>query len=272
MREINSVEEIQNISFELLSKFHDFCEENHLRYILAAGTLLGAIRHHDFIPWDDDIDVQMPRPDYERFIELSKNGIGDNAKVVCWKYMEHPYFAFTKVIDTRTVLKETISIPNEIGIYIDVFPTDGLPNSREEIEKKFKRIKRYKDLLIVRVLKIQKGKTAFSLLKKALIVPIIRLLYDPQKLIERINEIALEDPFEQCDKVAFQVRGYNIKEVTEREKFYTRKLVGFRDKDFYVPSNYDEYLRSLFGDYMQLPPIDQRVTHHDFIAYWRGKE
>ena len=269
MREISSVTEIQNIAYEVLVQFHHFCEENHLRYILAGGTLLGAIRHHDFIPWDDDVDVQMPRPDYERFLELTKDGMSSTTKVVSWKNMEQPYFSFAKVIDTRTILRENISIPNEIGIYIDVFPTDGLPDSQEEIEAKFKRIIHYKKLLILRVLKIQKGKSGSALIKKALLVPFIRLLYSPKKLTEKINAIATENSFDESKNVAFQVLGYNLKEVTIKEKFYDRIRVKYRDEELYVPSNYDDYLSSLFGNYMELPPESQREPHHNFVAFWK---
>ena len=271
MREINTVEEIQDISYEILVKFHDFCENHGLRYILAGGTLLGAIRHHDFIPWDDDIDVQMPRPDYEKFLNLSKAGIADNTKVVSWKDMGKPYFSFAKVIDTRTILRENISVPNEIGVYIDVFPTDGLPSSVAEINKKFKRLMFYKKLLTIRILKIQKGKSSTSYLKKIALVPFTRIFFSPRVLIRKINSIATEQAFEHSEFVAFQVLGYNLKEVTVKDKFYKRILVKFREKDFYVPSNYDEYLKGLFDNYLELPPVNQRVPRHSFKAYWRDK-
>lgn len=269
MREISAVEEIQDIAYQILVKFHNFCEEHNLRYILAGGTLLGAVRHHDFIPWDDDIDVQMPRPDYERFLELTTNGIGENTAVVNWRTMEKPFFSFTKVIDTRTVLRESISIPNEIGIYIDVFPTDGLPDSKEEIDKKFKKLIHYKRLLILRTLKIQKGKSSSALIKKALLVPAIRLFYSPKQLISKIESIALQDDYEKSSNIAFQILGYNLKEVTQKDKFYTRVRMKFRDSELYIPSNYDEYLKSLFGNYLELPPLDEQVPHHSFVAFWR---
>ena len=271
MKEITEVSEIQDIAYRLLVLFHEFCEKNNLRYILAGGTMLGAVRHHDFIPWDDDVDVQMPREDYERFLKLAKDGIGENTGLISRDTMKIPYIAFSKIIDTRTVLYEDISIENREGIYIDVFPTDGLPDDDAEIEKHFRKIQRMKKVLRIRTLKIKRGKSFLGFLAKIVLVPPIRLFVSPKKIVSKIDEFAKSYSFEKCERVAFQVCGFGIREVTRKDKYLERIKVKYRDAELYVPSNYDEYLTSLYGDYMTPPPIKRQVTHHSFKAYWLDK-
>ena len=269
MKEIDSSFEIQKLVYEMLKEFHFFCEKHDLRYILAGGTLLGAVRHNGFIPWDDDIDVQMPRPDYERFLQLTAAGMADHMDVIYWETMDNPYFSYAKIIDTRTILIEDISIKNESGVFIDVFPTDGLPDSIAEIKKKFQRLDWYKNLLNLRIQKIEKGISKFHFLIKVVAIPFARMFLNTRSIITKINEISKEQDFEDCETVAFQVLGYGIKEVTKRSDYNNRILMKFVDDLFYIPSNYDQYLKQLYGDYMTLPPKEEQVTHHGFKAYWR---
>ncbi|MCD7844043.1 MAG: LicD family protein [Clostridiales bacterium] len=123
--------EIQDALYDMLVEFDKFCRENNIRYYLTGGTMLGAIRHHGFIPWDDDVDIDMPRPDYERFCELTKNGLGKYSVEVS----SEVYVMFAKVLNKDILMestyeglfgkKQTLYIP----IFIDICPMDGLPDN-----------------------------------------------------------------------------------------------------------------------------------------------
>ena len=113
-------EQLKNVQIDMLEAFHNFCNENGIRYFLDAGSLLGAIRHDGFIPWDDDIDLGMPRADYDKAIELGKNGFGGHYRIMTEKEGIYP---FAKVIDTNTLMIEFPNTHrNEIGVFIDLFP------------------------------------------------------------------------------------------------------------------------------------------------------
>ena len=126
MRSINN-EEAKKIEFKVLVEFAKYCDENNLRYHLAYGTLLGAVRHKGFIPWDNDIDVTMPRPDYEKFRKLvCEKEVASNISCLDYKYCDT--FPFIKLVDNRTICKEHFLVTeSNMGLYIDVFPMDGFP-------------------------------------------------------------------------------------------------------------------------------------------------
>ena len=138
----NETKKLQKRICMILSDFHDFCVENNLQYYAIGGTLLGAMRHHGFIPWDDDADVGMPREDFNRLCELL------NGKKIKNQYLlESPLspdkkytFPYCKLYDTKTTLIENTRIKLVRGVYIDIFPLDGLGNTKEECKKNYKRI------------------------------------------------------------------------------------------------------------------------------------
>ena len=118
--------ELRRIQLDLLIAFDKFCAANELHYSLDYGTLLGAVRHQGFIPWDDDIDISMPRPDYDRFLSLTKNGLGIY-EVRSGEYTPGYFYPIAKMIDPRTILVEhTIGDAHIMGVYLDIFPLDGL--------------------------------------------------------------------------------------------------------------------------------------------------
>ena len=129
-------EEIKTVQLDMLEAYHSFCMENNLRYFLDAGSLLGAIRHNGFIPWDDDIDLGMPRVDYEKAIAIGKNGFGRHYRIMP---QEEGIYTFAKIVDTRT---EMIEFPdkhrNKIGVYIDLFPKDGVQDFSKKWYRKCK--------------------------------------------------------------------------------------------------------------------------------------
>ena len=130
MREITDLEELKHIELEVMKKIHEFCEENSIIYYLCFGTLIGAVRHDGFIPWDDDIDIYMKRDDYEKFLTLFPQK-AEELDLNYANYMTKPYYGrcFTKVFDNKTVLKEPqYKTDDDIGVFVDIWPLDGTPN------------------------------------------------------------------------------------------------------------------------------------------------
>ncbi len=139
--DILSLEEIKSFSLDILVFFDKYCSDNNLRYYLAFGTLLGAVRHRGFIPWDDDIDVYVPRPDYDRVIEQFKDPDGRYAAVSCFNDASYLY-PFAKIVDRKI---KSMTESGEIGangLGIDLFPLDGLPSDMDETERLFRRMNR----------------------------------------------------------------------------------------------------------------------------------
>ena len=137
MREIQ-FEEMKKIELNILIYFTEVCEENNLRYYLGGGTLLGAVRHKGFIPWDDDIDVMMPRPDFQKLLSLSINN--ENYNIIKPGTAGY-YYNFAKLVDTRTILEEKgIKRIDGLGVYIDIFPLDGMPETPDARKKRFKEL------------------------------------------------------------------------------------------------------------------------------------
>ena len=129
--------ELKTIELEILREVAAFCDAHGVRYYLACGTALGAVRHDGFIPWDDDIDLALPRPDYERFLSLFRS---EKHTVLDSRFDDRYPYAFAKVSDNATCLVENIEQPFPMGVYIDLFPIDGLPANEAERKRHLKRI------------------------------------------------------------------------------------------------------------------------------------
>lgn len=132
MQEITEIAELKEIQLGILREIDKLCKAYHLKYFMSDGTLLGAVRHKGYIPWDDDLDIWMPRKDYEK-LEQIMNQEGSCYKVVNHKNTKGYIYAFGKAVDTRTILKENIEVNCPMGIYVDIFPYDGLPGGKKRI-------------------------------------------------------------------------------------------------------------------------------------------
>lgn len=142
-----SEEEIRRVQIQVLQEFRDFCEEHDITYSLCQGTLLGAIRHKGFVPWDDDIDVMMPRSDYERLLKLYKsNHYTLHHYSTCKPYI----YSYAKMSDNRTVMKEGKVYDCELGVNIDIFPIDALPDTESEYRKWIKKLDFWKNISTIR--------------------------------------------------------------------------------------------------------------------------
>ncbi len=269
MSELNymTLEEIQNTEKQILSIVVDFCEEHSLRYYLAYGTLLGAVRHKDIIPWDKDIDIFMPRPDFEKFLELTQNAdIKENIKSFSWKNTKNYYLPWIKVCDmnTRLVITRTTSnIP--FGVWLDIFPLDALPEDQNETAKLENIFKSgLKDcLLSVSHLSLKEKIVNFQKLGY------IRK-YGQSKVMNDISEVAAKTDYDRAEYIAdMQDLQYNksMDQVKiERSVYEEITEIEFGGRKYKCPKDYDYVLRKAYGNYMELPPEDERIVPN-FRAY-----
>lgn len=254
-----SLKEIQSIEYSILLKFHEFCEVHQLNYMLTYGTLLGAVRHKGFIPWDDDIDVMMPREDYEKFIHcFNEYGIEDME--LLGPEMPYYYYPFIKVCDQRTVAKMDDN-KTEHGIWMDIFPVDNVPKVPSESVRMHKKIRFLKNVIIASTTDFSTSHKNWKLLAKMLYSIYGNILGKKNvtyKLIELATKYQQKDTTKMSAAIWQSSTGGDLDTVDVRNR---QKLL-FEDKEFYVPNHYDKYLTSIYGDYMKLPPENRRATHY----------
>ena len=262
-----SLKEHQAIMLRLLCEFHEYCERNNLRYYLTGGTLLGAVRHQGFIPWDDDVDVVMPRPDYERFIQNRQ--LSDKTLVVSCVHQHnyyHPY-PYCNVIDAETIMVE--HLPVNHGVYIDVFPLDGVPEDKKEYKRLISSLLRNQSLFS----NIINKRAGFGSLKKIAktVLGSTGIFINEIKLGRHIDKTASKYRYEECDRVAHLVLLLKKPErfVSPKAEYNDYVMLCFEGQEFRCPAQYDNILRRSFGDYMQLPPENERLGHHGIDVYQR---
>lgn len=260
-----SLDEIKQIQLNMLIEFANFCKENNLQYYLCGGTLLGAVRHKGFIPWDNDIDVFMPRPDYERFKKQTAfMPIANNYYVCsytpCIKQINYPYI---KIIDVQTqVLEKEKNKNQKIGIWIDVFPIDGLSNDDTINRKLYKKNAQLRKLLGIGTANLSESKNIKKYFVKVLLLPFIRL-YGLKRLCKKIDSQAMSYDYISAKVVGGLLWGYGLQEKLEKNDLVTIK-VEFEQHLFNAPIGYKKYLTNLYGDYMQLPSKENQISHNIF--------
>lgn len=253
--------EVRQIQCEMLSDVADFCEKSGLTYFLAYGTLIGAIRHNGFIPWDDDIDIAMPRPDYDKFIQSYNNRESYN-KVIDFSIDNSYGVSFAKVYDDRTWLNEFKYKKEKFGVYIDVFPIDGVRGRWQMIKARE----------LDKLLHAKKANYRNRSFLKNLTNCVVKLLLLPFSVSDIINfshKNARRYPFGTTSQAGNLLETYGVCEIVDTSVFTDTVLHVFEGREFRIPSGYDKWLKNIYGDYMQLPPKDQQTAHHVFEVYWK---
>lgn len=271
MTQITDLNEIKKIELNVLIEVAKLCEEQGLRYWLAGGTLIGAIRHHGFIPWDDDIDIAMPRSDYMKLIAYCKEN-------------ETPFDLFAHEINdghfrlfAKACSKDTIVEENDgryslcpTGIWVDIFPLDGLGNSYTGALRIAKKHKHDQYLLTASLWKKYfRGERSIFREPYRFVFYLMGKFVNKRKLIQKMENRYIFNDFDTSKYCAPVCGSYAEKEIVEQELFKNSIDVEFEGHMFKAPAGYDRYLTLLYGDYMQLPPEEKRVGHHTFTAYYK---
>ena len=264
-----TLKEIQGIELNLLLVFDSICQQNNLRYPLGGGSLLGAIRHKGFIPWDDDIDVMMPRPDYEKFLRLCKERKME-FNLITYDTVDGYNGLFAKIWDPSTILKDDLmDMEFELGVNIDVFPIEGLGNSEQEALKIFKKTTWNREMLNALLWKkFFRSKTHSILVEPIrLIMFVLSRFVNPKKLLRKVDEENFRHPFEQSSYAGCVCGSYREREIMTKETFENYIELEFQGHKLKGIQNYDEYLRKHYNKYMELSPKDRQETHHTYKAY-----
>lgn len=261
--------EHKQILLELLLEFDNFCRKNNIKYFLCGGTLIGAIRHNGFIPWDDDIDICLLRDDYEKLIKIYKP-INPNCTLLSLETDKKYNYPFAKLIDNRTILVEKCPGTVEMGVYIDVFPFDNCPGKTKEEGCKF--LDKFKWIRWLRDFKVIVFTRERKIYKNIILLfgKIITMFISRRKISEKISKKAKKYMKINGKYVCGIVNNtYGYGEVLDRELFKEAINVRFENLTVCVPVGYDTILSSMYGEYMKFPPEEKRKSHHDFECWYK---
>lgn len=265
------LKEVQRIQLQLALEVKKICASHDINYFLIAGTLLGAVRHHGFIPWDDDLDIGMLREDYEKFIKCAEKELSKECYLQTWHNDDNMGLPFAKIRKNDTKFLELISAKTggHKGIYIDIFPFDNVPAG--SIAKIFHSIQ---TSILKRIILLKTGYELWLIgcrmrwLRKFLYRMIMFLFYK----ISRARAIRMMESkmlkynkhdLGQC--VTFGgVYGYSRETI---KKDWIKNLIPlkFEGENFMCPKDYKHFLKNLYGDYMVLPPENERYNRHNII-------
>ena len=260
--------EMQQIELNLLKEFDQLCRKENLRYYIDGGTLLGAMCYEGFIPWDDDIDLKMPRSDYERLDQLREHLPPHISLVIPGR--DACEYTMGKLIDNRTVLIERNNgVEKKSGVYIDILPMDGYP---ENDENHFKRLQKYNSLFhysLYNFNELKQSNKLFTQIKGH----IYGLIYSPRKLLEKLTSTAKQYSYEDSRYVGLVIEGDHKKERFERIDLDNNVYLNFEGMIVPAPAEYEKHLQQFYGrhinraeHYHNLPYIK---PSHDYEVFWK---
>lgn len=253
----------------VMRHFIAICKEHSLTYFCCGGTAIGAVRHHGMIPWDDDVDVFMPRPDYDRFVQIASRQLPDGLELMTpYSKADYPLY-FVKLCDSRTTLQEEVEVPCVYGLYIDIFPIDGAPDDIEQaraMERRFTKTKHKLEAISSHVsfadyLHLLAQPKEWGRFARKTLAFFCRQAYR-RKLLRQMEAICRQYDYNSSTLVAVYCGSYGPKEVFPKAWLQGQVMFAYEDMEVALPSGYDNYLRQYYGDYMQLPPVEKRISHH----------
>ena len=266
MRKIE-IDELRHLELEILDYVAKFCDEHNITYWLDFGTLIGAIRHKGYIPWDDDIDISMMRADYDRFMKLFNAEQTGKYEMRCMENDNNCGFLFGYVQNKETLIYEHNG-NRHTGVKIDIFIYDNIPDDEAEAKKIFRKRDFYRKITELRT---KKKKPEGNIIRRTCAY-IVRLLdkiilspFPMNYFTKKVTRILRSYESMPTKRVACFTAWHSV--AINKHVFDHFIEVEFEGKKYKVPAGYDELLRAHFGDYMQLPPIEERTPKHEITAY-----
>lgn len=268
---MTNIEKLHKVDMDIVKEVVSICEKYDLKYYMLGGTMLGAIRHKGFIPWDDDIDLGMPRDDYEKFLEKAPHELSEFLKIVNYRNTPEYHYYITRILDTETkVIEERIGNDTKYtNASIDIFPIDGTPNNLVLRKLYFFRVLYHRALMSLCYKdsidrKRKRGKAEKALLWIMEKLPVDKLT-TPYKQKCKIDKLLRSQKVEGAKYIGNIMGAYRTREIVPAEFYGKGTFYPFEDIKLRGMDMYDEYLTYTYGDYMQLPPEDKRKTHFKIV-------
>ena len=263
------IEEIHSITLDLMDRLHDICEKNGISYCLNYGTLLGAIRHKGFIPWDDDFDVMMSREDYDKLLSLLEHETSGRYRLITRGNTPHYYNGIARFCDMKYEYETELDVKQyQQGVFIDVYPLDSCSASEIETDEVHSKVRKLNAKYIIYC----NRKSLTSRINTTIRTPYyfwLHLRYG-KKLGQKLETMTKDIIYSRFNKdtqhVGIYWEGKDFR-LMKREWVQDRILWSFEDRKYWVPAAYDEFLRLQYGDYMTPPPESERVATHKYSVY-----
>lgn len=263
--------QVQTHVMDILHVLIDIFQEENIHYYMLGGTMLGAVRHHGFIPWDDDVDLGVERQDYERFLQICENKLPPYMKLRTYKDDSYHHYYYARIVDTRYHIKRMGSIKErQEELWIDIFPLDGMPSGK--VETAVHKVRLLFNRLLYHIScfdKVNVKRPGRPLLDRMIIKFLIVThlgsffaSWNSNKLLDKIDHLLKKYPIERS-KYVFNFMGstHAFREIFTKECFGENTKYIFEDMELVGPKEYDFYLKTLYGDYMKLPPEEERNVH-----------
>ena len=261
-----TLKEIQDGSLEVLKKLQEIFKQHNWRFYLVYGSLIGAIRHKGFIPWDDDIDIWVPRKDYEEFIDYYRTHIEEFDYYEVLHYSTNPKYPYViaRFSDSRYTIDYNSIKDYGLGLFIDLYPLDEVNPSDYNFKKK---LNHYKDNLgKLTIISKNKFKQFIKQIYKCLFL-LFTFNFKITNYIKRIDRLSQKYNGSNQEYVTVTCWEFNKGPYLKKDIFDNETFTQFENVLVPIPNNYDKILRIMYGDYMVLPPENERIGHHFYKAY-----
>lgn len=256
-----TLREMQLAELDILIAFDKICKENGIKYSLDSGTLLGAVRHKGFIPWDDDIDVAMPRPEYEKFYALVTGHEGvlpENLEILPDRGKD-ARTSFMKLVDKNVTVK---AVAGEVTdkLWIDIFPVDGYPKDDKKALRFWKKVHMCHRIILYTYNDCSRKKGFKKFACK--LFSVYAKIYGAPRAIKKLQKLSAKYPYEGAECVGpVMWASFGVKGRLSPECYDEHVSMEFEGREFSVMAGWDLYLKKTYGDYMKLPPEEKRETH-----------
>ena len=258
---------VQELTLNTLNTFIKFCKDHELRYYFTGGALIGVMRHKGFIPWDDDIDIGMPRKDFDLFHDLLNKEMPDGFGI-CNRYTDTDWhFAMSQFIDLQSEIEINLAEkPRKAHIWIDIFPLDGLPNNDVIRWLKVKYILIHRYLVQIAFISTQVDSRRQRMFIEQVVLKMCKIisvgkLVDTRKVLDHLEYVLRKNDFDKSQWCGNMLGRYREREVVLTKWFGTPQKGRFEGELVNVPQNSDAILKKLYGNYMELPPEENRIAH-----------